>query len=551
VSFVSRIRRGVEVIAGVGAALLMALPVAAAETLFFDYGYLSRSLSVGDLETFAETGEVSSDLESYFRLLEATPQTREQFRQALNGRRQIDVAQLGQLLYTPLGEEFLRQFGTYIQTGARLNGQYAIRAALLGAASNSEGFSLLGVLQQYPTDMRIDIDTTLELAKSLGIVVDATVFFSEAIAQLSLAEAATQGATDFATMTDLTQPGTFAVQQQRWQLRDDSRDRSFYVDVYRPQSLPEGETRVIAISHGLGARPEEYAKRAQHLASYGYLVVLPQHPGSDLTYKEELMRGLHPTTFALEEFVDRPLDVSYVLDELGRRNAAEFGDRLNLQSVGVMGHSFGGYTVMALAGASIDFEHLEESCKNNLEYLDISLFLQCRALELPRQPYNFRDPRVAAVFAINPVNNSIFGDRGLSEIQIPILLAAGTYDPATPAVFEQVRSFRQLTTPNKYLAVLQGQAHVDFSNLDTGVSQMVSSLTSLTLPPPQLLDAYANALTIAFFETELSNNAAFAPYLQATYMEYLSREQPFKAFLISAVSTEGILQASEEFRSQL
>jgi predicted dienelactone hydrolase len=199
-----------------------------------------------------------------------------------------------------------------------------------------------------------------------------------------------------------------------------------------------------------------------------------------------LMRGLHPTAFALEEFVDRPLDVSYVLDELERRNAAEFGDRLNLQSVGVMGHSFGGYTVMALAGASIDFEHLEESCKNNLEYLDISLFLQCRALELPRQPYNFRDPRVAAVFAINPVNNSIFGDQGLSEIQIPILLAAGTYDPATPAVFEQVRSFRQLTTPNKYLAVLQGQAHVDFSNLDAGVSQMVTSLTSLTLPPPQL-----------------------------------------------------------------
>jgi predicted dienelactone hydrolase len=530
---------------------LMALPVAAAETLFFDYGYLSRSLPVGDLETFAETGEVSSDLDYYFRLLEATPETQEQFRQALNGRRPIDVAQLGQLLYTPLGEEFLRQFGTYIQTGARLNGQYAIRAALLGAASDSEGFSLLGVLQQYPTDMRIDIDTTLELAKSLGIVVDATQFFSEAIAQLSQAEAATQGATDFATMTDLTQPGTFAVQQQRWQLRDDSRDRSFYVDVFRPQSLPEGETRVIAISHGLGASPEEYAKRAQHLASYGYLVVLPQHPGSDLTYKEELMRGLHPTAFALEEFIDRPLDVSYVLDELERRNATEFSDRLNLQSVGVMGHSFGGYTVMALAGATLNFEHLQQSCANNLEYLDISLFLQCRALELPRQPYNFRDPRVAAVFAINPVNNSIFGDRGLSEIQIPILLAAGTYDPATPAVFEQVRSFRQLTTPNKYLAVLQGQAHVDFSNLDTGVSQMVSSLTSLTLPPPQLLDAYANALTVAFFETELSNNAAFAPYLQATYMEYLSREQPFKAFLISAVSTDGILQASEEFRSRL
>lgn len=550
-SLVHRIRQSLGLVAGVGAALLATLPVAAAETLFFDYGYLSRSLSVRDLETFAETGEVSSDLDYYFRLAEATPLTREGFRQALNGRQQVDVAVLGQLLYTPLGEEFLRQFGTYIQTGTRQNGQYAILAALLGAASSPEGFNLLGVLQQYPTDIRIDIDTTLELAKSLDIVVEATKFFSDAIAQLSQAEAATQGTPDFATMTDLAQPGSFEVQQQRWQLRDDSRERSFYMDVYRPQSLPEGETRVIAISHGLGASPEEYAKRAQHLASYGYLVVLPQHPGSDLIYKQELLQRLHPTAFALEEFVDRPLDVSYVLDELERRNTDEFGDRLNLQSVGVMGHSFGGYTVMALAGATINFDHLEESCENNLVYLDISLFLQCRALELPRQTYNFRDPRVTAVFAINPVNNSIFGAEGLSEIQIPILLAAGTYDPATPAVFEQVRSFRQLTTPNKYLAVLQGQAHVDFSNLDAGVSQMVTSLTSLTLPPPQLLDAYANALTVAFFETELSNNAAFAPYLQAAYTEYLSREQPFKAFLVSAVSTDGILQASEEFRSRL
>jgi hypothetical protein len=85
--------------------LLATLPVAAAETLFFDYGYLSRSLSVRDLETFAETGEVSSDLDYYFRMAEATPQTLEGFRQALNGRRQVDVAVLGQLLYTPLGEE--------------------------------------------------------------------------------------------------------------------------------------------------------------------------------------------------------------------------------------------------------------------------------------------------------------------------------------------------------------------------------------------------------------------------------------------------------------
>jgi len=536
---------------GLGAALGAALPVAAAETLYFDYGYLSRSLPVSALESFAQTGDISPELESYFTLLKATPETQEQFRQALTLRREFAVSDLGQLLYTDLGERFLYQFGSYIQTGARQNGQRAMRAALLAAASDPEGLSLLAVLQQYPTDLRIDVEATLKLAQSLGIVVDVTEFFSTALAQLSQQEAAAEGTPDFAALADLTQPGAYEVQQQRWQLHDVDRDRHFYVDLYQPQPLPAATTPVIVISHGLGSQPEAFAERAQHLASYGYVVAVPQHPSSDQVYVQEMLQGLHAEIFALQEFVDRPLDVSYVLDELERRNAAEFSGRLNLAAVGVMGHSFGGYTAIALAGASIDFEHLQKTCDNDLEYLAISLFLQCRALALPREPDNFRDPRVAAVFAINPVNNSIFGPQGLGEIQIPLLLAAGTYDPATPAVFEQVRSFTMLTTPDKYLAVLQGQAHVDFSNLDAGFTQFFTSLTSLTLPPPTLLEDYIDALTVAFFAVELAQQESYQPYLQAAYTDYLSRDQPFDVFLISTVSNAGILEASQEFRSRL
>ena len=34
-------------------------------------------------------------------------------------------------------------------------------------------------------------------------------------------------------------------------------------------------------SHGLASRPEDYAAGLKHLASYGYVVAAPQHPGSD------------------------------------------------------------------------------------------------------------------------------------------------------------------------------------------------------------------------------------------------------------------------------
>ncbi|XTZ20130.1 MAG: hypothetical protein ACQZ3M_00985 [cyanobacterium endosymbiont of Rhopalodia fuxianensis] len=73
--------------------------------------------------------------------------------------------------------------------------------------------------------------------------------------------------------------------------------------------------------------------------------------------------------------------------------------------------------------------------------LNTALLLQCRALKLKRKDDNFRDQRIQAVYAINPVNASIFGEQGLNNIIIPTFIGAGNYDPATPFAFEQARLF--------------------------------------------------------------------------------------------------------------
>ncbi|MGE5656924.1 MAG: alpha/beta hydrolase [Actinomycetota bacterium] len=536
---------------GCGSALLTILPANAAEKIYFQYGPIIQSLQVSSLKTFAETGVVPSDLKFYFNFLKADEQAQQKLRRLLNARSKVNLVLLSRFLYTSVGEDFLKQFGSYIRTQSGINGNYALRAAILLSASDPEGVSVLSLLHHYPTDLQIDIQSILSLLRAANIVFDATDFFSKAVAQLSALEAQSELATDFSAKADLRQPGSFEVKQRRWQLRDEKRDRSFYVDIYQPQRGQAKEIPIIIISHGLASNPEDFAKRAQYLASYGYVVAVPQHPGSDTIQARNLVQGLSREVFVNQEFIDRPLDISYVLDELERRNQTEFAGQLNVQSVGVMGHSFGGYTALALAGATIDFEHLQQSCNNNLEYLDISLFLQCQALKLPRKPYNFRDRRVTAVYALNPVNYSIFGATGLSQIAIPILLEAGTYDPATPAIFEQVRSFNWLTTPNKYLALLEGQAHVNFSDLDAGFTKLLDSISSLTLPHPALLNDYSNALTLAFFEVSLLNNEVYRPYLQATYTQYLSRDQAFKVFLIGSQSDEGLERSSEIFRSRL
>jgi len=536
---------------GIGASAIATLPAKAAEKIYFQYGPIVESLDVSSLETFAETGVVRPDLQFYFNFLKANKEEQQRFRQVLNSSIKVNIVPISQFLYTSMGEDFLNQFGSYIRIDPTINGKYALRAAIILAASDPKGLSLLNLFRKYPTEMWIDVPTSLSLSKAAGIVVEATKYFTKTVAQLSEEEAKKEVKTNFSTLPDLRQSGNLGVVRKRWQLRDEKRQRSFYVDLYQPQRWRAGKTPIIVISHGLGSRPEDFAERAEYLASYGYFVAVPQHPGSDTIQLQNMEQGLSRNVFLTQEFIDIPLDISYVLDELERRNQTEFSGHLNVESVGVMGHSLGGYSVLAVAGATIDFDNLQKACNNNLDYLDLSLFVQCRVLELPRKTYNLRDPRVKAVYALNPVNNSIFGAKGLSQITIPTMLEAGTYDPATPAVFEQVRSFKMLTTPNKYLALVQGQAHVDFSVLGSGLMELVESVTYLTLPPPKLLNSYSNALTLAFFEVSLLNNESYRPYLQAAYTEYLSRDQQFKVFLISAKSDAGLGKAAQEFRSKL
>jgi predicted dienelactone hydrolase len=157
---------------------------------------------------------------------------------------------------------------------------------------------------------------------------------------------------------------------------------------------------------------------------------------------------------------------------------------------------------------------------------------------------------VKAVIGANPVNSGIFGQKGLSQIQIPILFISGNYDPATPAVFEQLRSFVWLTTPDKYLALAEGQAHVDFSQLDAGITQVINSVPNMTLPEPSLLKSYGHPTVLSFFEVYLANNPQYRPYLSASYDAYLSQNHPFKVYKISAASEPGLKQAIEDFRAK-
>ncbi|MGK7930715.1 MAG: alpha/beta hydrolase [Microcystaceae cyanobacterium] len=532
--------------------LAISLPVKSAEEIYFVYDSVSESLSVESLETFAEDGTIDKELAFYLRFVKLSPEEQALFREALTKKIDINPVILSRLLNTDEGERLLDLVGKVINLQGGRNGKFAIRGALVQAAFDPEGLTLLNFFKKLGVNVSIDLKQALILGKSFQLIADATKEFVVEVAALSAQEIEESPPIDYSQLPDIREKGQFSVKETRWNLVDTTRDRKFYVLVYQPTQWREGKTPVVIISHGLTAQPSDHAEKAKHLASYGFVVVLPQHSGSDDIYAQEFKEGIHRDISDVNEFINRPLDIRYTINELERRNSSEFEGRLDLENIGMWGHSFGSYTALAV---SIDaqmpnFEQLEEDCASQLRALNTALLLECRALKLERKTYNFRDRRIKAVIATNPVNASILGEKGMSNINIPVGIGAGSYDPATPFVFEQVRSFPWLTATPRYLFLEEGQAHIDFSQVDGGTSKIMNMIPSLQLPSPELLSAYSRAVRVAFFEVHIAKNEDYLPYLSPAYAEYLSQGEEFKAYMITEQSSAELIEAINNFKRE-
>ncbi|MEL4897124.1 alpha/beta hydrolase [Crocosphaera sp. Alani8] len=537
-----------SVVLGTITSLTLSLPTYAAEKVYFVFDSLGISIPVSDLENYAETGELSQQLNRYFSLAGASEEDRNAFREALSTPAPIkDPLRFVRILNTDEGERILNYFGKVINIQGGRNGKFLIRGALIQAALDDEGLTLINFLNKMSTNVQIDVKKAIRLAEQVEIIVNGTYLFTDTITQLAEKEVEKTQEIDFARLTDPRQTGPLEVTKKTWNLTDEKRKRDFYVDVYQPQTLPDQSIPVVIISHGLSSRPEDFGKWANHLASYGYVVALPQHIGSDIKQTEDFLEGYSRQIFIRDEFIDRPLDISYTIDELERRNNRFFSGKLDLENVGVAGHSFGGYTMLAIAGATPDFQALEEDCNLDIGDLNTALLLQCRALKLEQKEYDFRDKRVNSVFVVNPVNSGIFSRKSFEKIDIPVFIAAGSYDPATPFIFEQVTSYPRLKVPQKYLQLQEGQAHVDFSQLDAGVSEMLDTAIDLTLPSPQLLDSYTHSMMLSFFEVYVKNNSEYDSFLQSAYANYISQGQEFKTHLITEKSSDELNQSIDDF----
>lgn len=235
-----------------------------------------------------------------------------------------------------------------------------------------------------------------------------------------------------------------AVVDETW--LDAARQRELSVKVRWPDAAARsGPLPVVLFSHGLGGTRKGGAVWGEAWAVAGFVVLHLQHPGSDLAAvravtntfidKPALSRAASPA-----QLLARLLDVTFALDEIGRRHAARQGrwGTVRTTQIGMSGHSFGAHTTLGMAGQRYaGFEGIDE-------------------------------PRLASFIAFSP-SLPAAGDarQAFDRMTRPMLCLTGTLDTdvagnnATPE--RRMAVFDALPAGDKAQLVLQHADHMTFA----------------------------------------------------------------------------------------
>jgi hypothetical protein len=163
------------------ATTLMAAPLAqvsrAAESVTIIYGPINRSIEVSDIEHLARTGEARGFLATALKLGKQDPKA---LQSILNQKLDLPLVEASQLLYSSIGEALLTKAGTVVAPRTcNCDGKQALRAAILLALSRNNGqITAVSLLQNYPTEMRVNVEPLLALLEEVGDIQQLVKIFS-------------------------------------------------------------------------------------------------------------------------------------------------------------------------------------------------------------------------------------------------------------------------------------------------------------------------------------------------------------------------------------
>jgi predicted dienelactone hydrolase len=221
---------------------------------------------------------------------------------------------------------------------------------------------------------------------------------------------------------------------------------------------------IIMFSHGSGGTPYQSTYYTRYLASHGFVVVAPSHPGNTLA---DCLPCTDVAALA-DSFRNRPDDMTFTLEALLARSAnpgSLFYNALDASRVGISGHSFGGLDTLRLAGS---------------------------------------DSRFSAALAMAPVGSP-------TDIEVPTMIMGGGLDTITP-LEEQKGYFDSIgpSGPPHFLLVFPHGGHLSY--IDVCIPEIAGCESDAIDQDRahELINLYATA----FFKTYLAGESGYERYLE-------------------------------------
>lgn len=195
----------------------------------------------------------------------------------------------------------------------------------------------------------------------------------------------------------------------------------------------DGPYPLAIYSHGSGGQRYVASYLTEDIASHGYVVLSADHAGDTAT---DRLTGA--TVTQDQNDANRPAVVTSEIDwalAQSKTDGALLKGAIDANRIGLVGHSYGGYTVLAEVGGHTGPGGTVTA-----------------------------DTRVKAVVGMAPYTRRL-SDAELAAIKVPVLLMVGTKDTTTPSDLDDARPFKTISGRPLVLATLKDAAHQSFTDV--------------------------------------------------------------------------------------